>query len=145
MLKKWIKALLCVALIVITLPASAAKEVDKSGEMHVQISNMTNDACQLSSFSLIHGVLLSTPPQSIMANDSKSFEARQKFMGPDVLLNYFCKNGSISFRVQQNLVVVIGSVPEVTVVDANNMVLRSESISSSTIWNTQGIINITIH
>lgn len=135
-------ALVCVG----TLACSAiqAKGSENSGKMHVQISNNTLSACRLTDQSLLHGIFVSAPPQSIMVGDSKIFDMDQSIVGPDAILAYTCDDKNVRFEIQQDLTIFSGHEPKLTIIENNGIVLQSTSQSSSVLWDSPGMLNISI-
>lgn len=126
--------------------ASTATLAFSYGKMHVQISNGTGINCQLSSQTLHHGRFDSAPPQTILANDSKTFDMNEtlSWYGPDAVLSYQCGAGNITFEVQQNSSIFRGHTPKVTIVSNYGITLTSNNQSSSLPYNARGIANIYI-
>lgn len=121
-----------------------AGEVKEAGKMIVQIGNMTHVNCQLIDSQLAQGTYVTVPPQVIQSGDSKEFKAQQAVRGPKVILTYKCDDNSITFSVHQRLVVAVGHTPKAKVIKAQGLSLNYKSTSSSTIWHTAGILNITL-
>lgn len=141
------KYLVNIALAIGLSVASSATLAFSYGKMHVQISNNTADNCQLINQKLRHGKFDSAPPQTILANDSKTFDMNEStisFFGPDVVLFYQCGAGKIQFEVQQNSSIAWGHTPKVTVLSSSSMNLTSNNQSSSLPYNARGIANITL-
>jgi len=137
------------ALSVSSIQTSYATTSNEGTRMHVQISNETNAVCQLMSKVLDHGRYDSAPPQSIMAHDSKTFDIEQVtvFYGPDVTLAYTCDNvGSVTFEAEQTSSYIIGHTPYITVIQSQGLTLdpTDDAQSSSMIWHSAGILNVTI-
>ena len=142
-----LKHLMCVGFclsLVFVYNNAFANNTEDSGQMHVQISNEAGVTCQLTSQILRHGKFDSAPPQSIMFSDSKSFDMQQIFSGPSVDLTYQCGSNQISFEVQQNASLIFGHTPNVTILSKNGLTLTADNQSSSTLWGSTGIANITI-
>lgn len=123
---------------------SSAALAGDPAEMHVQIDNNTGINCQLTNQILRHGNLESSPPQGIMANDSKAFDMEQVFFGPDIILSYQCGSGSISFEVQQDSAIFMGHTPTVKVISSNGISLVANNQSASVFWGSRGISNISL-
>ena len=78
------KKILFTSLLSIAFAHSAQAADSQSGcdHFHLQISNLTKVACILTSQKVNHGNLISSPPASIMPNDSKTFDMEQTPFGP---------------------------------------------------------------
>jgi hypothetical protein len=139
----WIKKLACLTICLVSCSAWA-DHVD-AGRMHVQIANYTNSSCQLAQQMVINGKLISAPPQALMINDSKTFDVYQAIMGPDVILGYRCGEKTIRFDIQQDLVIMMGHKPHLTVLETTGLRAESTSASSSIIWDSPGMINIALY
>ncbi len=101
-MKRYFKLLLLCS--IIFNPVFAADPETDCGTLHIQISNLTDSICVLTSQRIVHGNLLTQPPLSIPPNDSKRFDMVQTpFYGPEVVLSYQCGNESITFTSEQNL------------------------------------------
>jgi hypothetical protein len=139
----------CLGLSSVSMSAFANSSESNAGKMHVQISNETGVICQLTNQVLHHGIFESSPPRSIMANDSKFFDMDQA-KGPDVELSYNCGTGpdgtinSISFEVQQDYSLIFGHTPNVTILSSKGLAIESTNLSGSTFYNNNGISNVTI-
>jgi hypothetical protein len=137
----------CLSLFSVSMSAFAG--TGNAGSMHIQISNETGTICQLTNQVLIHGILDSSPPLSIMANDSKSFDMHQ-VLGPDLELSYNCGTAAdgtintITFEVQQDYAFFMGHTPNVTVLSSTGLRIESTNSSASTFYDNNGISNIVI-
>ena len=121
-----------------------ADTTENSGEMKVQLGNLTGVTCQLSNQDLKHGVFTSAVPKSLTNNDTEIFTLQQSLEGPDVVLTYQCGAGNISFEVQQSYSLVLGHTPKVTIISNQGLTLDKNNTSSSVANGTAGVANITI-
>lgn len=123
-------------------PVWAERSHDECGRFHLQISNTTSNSCILTSIQVIHGNLITSPPSSIMPNDSKVFDMEQTIYGPSITLNYLCGEENISFKSSQKLCVleagdVTGEVLHPLPVNTN---ASYTAINGSYFWNKPGNI-----
>jgi len=129
--------------LVFSQTSQAADTGSDCGHFHLQISNVTKEACILISQKVIHGNLISSPPASIMPNDSKVFDMEQTVYGPSVMLTYRCGNEDITLSSQQNFCLleagnITGEIlsPRPRDINASYMAL-----SGSFFWAKPGNIN----
>jgi hypothetical protein len=130
-----------------TFTSAQAKDSDNAcGNFHLQISNLTNVACVLTSQVVIHGNLITPPPSSILPNDSKRFDMSQTVYGPAITLSYQCGAENISFTSQQNFCVLEAGDITGTILHPfpANINASSTALPGSYLWEKSGSINWTI-
>ena len=123
--------------------AQAADTNSGCGHFHLQISNLTDVVCVLTSQQVVRGNLISSPPTTIMPNDSKVFDMEQTVYGPGITLSYQCGEEIISFTSKQNLCVleagdITGSILHPMPVNLN---ASYTAITGSYFWDKPGSIN----
>ena len=151
MLNVYAKVGTCLVAGLVSLNAFAGtsmKDDVGAGRMHVQITNFSGENCALvyPSPELLHGSYDSLPPQSLMINESKSFDVHQVGFGPDVILNYGCgDNKNVRFEVQQDLAIFIAHKPTVTTLSSHGLKVSYDSTEGAMwFWNSPGLVNISI-
>lgn len=113
--------------------------------IHIQIANMTESKCTLAKSDLLHGYLDSSPPLTILANDSKNFDITQTVFGPDVTLEYNCGDESIIIESQQNYCYMLsGSVKGKIISKTPNIRAFYTADEGSYFWQQPGTINWTL-
>jgi hypothetical protein len=136
---------LLAGLLSINVYADSEKE---SGKMIVQITNFTSKKCTLGEFQVVHGTAKSSPAGSLLPDQATRFAIQQSpLAGPDAFIRYNCGDagdGSIRFEVQQDLVLLMGHEPTLTVHDRARLHADYLSTSSSTRTNTAGRLDINI-
>lgn len=95
------KLLALIFLSSVMITTAWAKDND-CANFHIQISNSTKSACVLTSQKVEHGRLITSPPLSILPNDSKRFDMSQTLYGPAIMLSYQCGSEIITITSQQN-------------------------------------------
>jgi hypothetical protein len=117
-----------------------------AGELHVQISNQTNTICMLTLQKTLHGILHSSPPQSLLAGQSASFDMEQTFLfGPSELLKYQCDLNTVEFKVSQPLYIYFGNTPYLTIIESKGLIaIASYAQGSSIIFNNRGLLNVSL-
>lgn len=140
-MKKIISTLL--VCIPFTHSAIAADTHSDCGHFHLQIANLTNVACILTSQKVIHGNLISSPPESIMPNDSKTFDMQQTSFGPEIALSYQCGNENISFTSKQNLCLLEAGNITGTILPPMPVNINASytALAGSYFWDKPGSIN----
>lgn len=121
----------------------AADTLSDCGHFHLQIANLTKSACILTSQKVVHGNLISSPPTSIMPNDSKVFDMEQTYYGPSVILSYQCGEENITFKSQQNYCYLHAGNITGEVLDPQPVVnkISYKSVTGSYYWEKPGNIN----
>lgn len=89
--------------LVVSNVGNAADSNSGCGHFHIQVANMSGHVCVLSSQRILRGNLISSPPSTIIQNDSKAFDMEQTMYGPEIMLSYQCGNENITFTSKQNL------------------------------------------
>lgn len=121
----------------------AAYAVYPCETMHVQLVNNATTYCQLSFMRVLGGSLMSLPPQSILVNDSKTFDMSSSyFYGPDIILEYSCGAKSLRFEVKQSGVSY--ERPSLYVIATNGLIPVHNGIGPSHTKQTPGMITIAI-
>ncbi|WP_028387642.1 hypothetical protein [Legionella fairfieldensis] len=126
----------------LTSPCTWADTENACGTLHIQIANLTSESCFLVTSNLIHGSLHSSPPATILSNDSKRFEIAQTVYGPEINLEYNCNGKYITFKSQQEYCLfsagkISGQIVSKTVgIDASYT-----TESGSAFWRKPGTIN----
>lgn len=136
------KYLLSLALVSLVHTCAYADEENPCGILHIQIANLTHKSCFLTKSNLIHGNFLSSPPTTILSNDSKKFDVAQTIFGPNIVLQYSCGDQQITFSSQQDLCFIsAGKITGQVQTKTLNIDAYYNAESGSFIWNKPGIIN----
>jgi hypothetical protein len=111
--------------------------------LHVQISNQTSSPCILTDETLNSGYLVTSPPTSILVNDSKRFDIDQTVFGPDIALTYQCGTGVIRFESQQGVCVVYAGAVKGNILEPTtaNITATFTANEGSAYWDKSGSIN----
>jgi hypothetical protein len=130
----------------VTSGKALADQSDLVRELHVQISNQTNTICTLIFQKTLHGILHSSPPQSLLAGQSASFDMEQTFLfGPSELLKYQCDLNTVEFKVGQPLYIYFGQTPYLTLIESKGLTaIASYAQGSSIIFNNRGLLNVSL-
>lgn len=139
MYKQFSMALLSLALI----NTANATGDNYCSQLHLQITNLTKKACVLTNHNVIHGNLMTSPPMSILPNDSKRFDMMQTGFGPSITLSYLCGEETITFNSQQNVCILrAGNITGTIMPPVPNGIYASyEAIPGSYFWDKPGSIN----
>ena len=123
--------------------AQAADSDNDCSSLHIQISNLTKEACILTSQNVIHGNLITPPPLSILPNDSKRFDMMQTGYGPSIRLSYQCGADIITFTSQQNYCFLEAGDITGTITHplSDNVTASYKAIIGSYFWGMSGSIN----
>jgi len=123
--------------------AQAADSHSNCGHFHLQISNMTSSVCVLTSEKINHGNIISSPPMTIMPNDSKVFDMEQTGFGPSITLSYQCGNEHIAFTSKQDLCFLQAGNITGTILDPLPVNINASytAFTGSYFWNKPGNIN----
>ena len=146
-MNKMIKLIFGLAFIFSTLSHAAAyADSMNCGDFHIQIANMTPQACALTSQKVIHGNVISAPPMTIMPMDSKAFNMGQTGYGPEILLSYQCGDENITFKSKQTVCLmgagnIIGRILDPKPIDHT---ISYQITEGSWLWDRPGNINWTI-
>lgn len=110
---------------------------------HIQISNLSGVPCILTSHRVIHGNLITSPPMSILPNDSQRFDMHQTIYGPAVSLSYQCGSENITFVSRQNLCYIQAGNVSGKILDPMPVDIRGiyTALPGSYFWSKAGSIN----
>ena len=119
---------------------------DTCSDFHIQISNLTHAPCILTSQKVLHGNLITSPPMSILPNDSKRFDMSQSLYGPAIALSYQCGAEIITFTSQQNYCgLEAGDIKgNISHPLPQNLTANYTALSGSYFWDKSGSINWSI-
>lgn len=140
MSRVYIKAALLTVALAVSATSLAGTKDRMADKLHVQVANNSTAACRLTFMDVKNGLLLSLPPQAIMAGDSKAFDIKSgMFSGPDIVLEYNCGDNSIRFEAMQ-----FYYSPSIRLVSTKGLMLDYGFVTPSSWYNTPGMINIGI-
>jgi hypothetical protein len=137
---------ICLFTLLISIDAFAT--ATEAGKLIVQITNFTEKRCRRDEWQVTHGLVVSEPAGSLLPSQSTRFVLEQTaFNGPDAFIRYSCGDagdGTVRFEVQQDLAVIMGHEPVLTVHEEVKLNLDRYIVSASKWSNLPGKMYINI-